>query len=212
MSRSATLDRKMHIHKETPMDFYKLMTEARTCRRYEAREFEPGMLRWLVDCARIMPCTANAQVLRYLIVQNPLKRPGIFDALGWAAYFKTWKPEEKERPAGYIVLLAQPGEDGKIPNNTYIDLGIAGQTIQLAAWTRGVGSCMFRNYNPKKIGEVIDIPSGYEIALVMAFGYPLEERRIVPVPADGSIRYYRDDKGVHYVPKRELKDVLLGEF
>lgn len=194
------------------MDFHKLMTEARTCRRYEARELEPGMLRWLVECARIMPCTANAQVLRYLTVQDPQKRAGVFDALGWAGYLKTWKPEENERPTGYIVFLAPAGEDGKIPYNTYIDMGIAGQTIQLAAWTRGVGACMFRTYNPKKIGAAISLPEGYEIVLVMAFGYPLEERRIVSVPADGSIRYYRDDKGVHYVPKRELKDVLLGEF
>jgi nitroreductase len=194
------------------MDFFKLMTEARTCRRYQARELEPGMLRWLVDCARIMPCTANAQVLRYLTVQAPQKRAEVFDALGWAGYLQGWKPEEKERPAGYIVLLAPPGEDGKLSNNNYIDMGIAGQTIQLAAWTRGVGACMFRTYNPQKIGAAIDIPAACEIVLVMAFGYPLEERRIAPVPADGSIRYYRDDQGVHYVPKRELGEVLLGEF
>ena len=194
------------------MDFLKLMTEARTCRRFEARGLEPGALRRLVDCARIMPCTANSQVLRYLTVQDPQKRAAVFDALGWAGYLKTWKPEEAERPAGYIILLAPPGEDGKISYNTHIDVGIAGQTIQLAAWTVGLGACMFRTYNPKKIGEAIDLPPGHEIVLVMAFGYPLEERRIVPVPADGSIRYYRDDQGVHYVPKRALDDVLLGEF
>lgn len=194
------------------MDFYALMGEARTCRRYAARELEPGMLRWLVDCARIMPSAANAQVVRYLTVQAPDKRAAVFDALGWAAYFKNWKPEEKERPAGYIILLAPSGEDGTISHNAHIDLGIAGQTMQLAAWTRGVGACMFRSYNPKKIGEAIPIPAGYEIALVMAFGYVSEERRIVPVPADGSIRYYRDDKGVHCVPKRALHDVLLGEL
>jgi nitroreductase len=194
------------------MDFHQMMTDARTCRRYEARELESGMLRWLVDCARIMPCTGNAQILRYLTVQSPQKRAEVFEALGWAAYLKPWKPEEKERPAGYIVMVTKPGEDGKIPYNAYIDLGIAGQTLQLAAWSRGVGACMFRHYNPKKIGEAIAVPPGHEIMLVMAFGYPAEERRIAPVPADGSIRYYRDDKGVHYVPKRALDDVLLGEF
>ena len=194
------------------MDFHKLMIEARTCRRYEARELEPGMLLWLLECARVMPSAANAQVLRYLAVQTPEKRAEVFEALGWAGYFKTWKPEENERPAGYIILLAPTDENGKISYDTYIDTGIAGQTIQLAAWTRGVGACMFRRYNPKKIKEIINIPDGYEVVLVMAFGYPVEERRIVPVPADGSIRYYRDDKGVHYVPKRELKDVLMGEF
>ena len=194
------------------MDFLKLMTDARTCRRYKQDELEAGFLPWLVDCARIMPCTANAQVLRYLTIQSPDKRPGIYDALAWAGYLKNWSPAENERPTGYIVFVAPKGEDGKIPYNTYIDMGIAGQTIQLAAWTKGVGACMFRSYNPKKIAAVIDIPEGYDIVLVIALGRPLEERRIVPVPEDGSIRYYRDDAGIHYVPKRALKDILLGEY
>lgn len=195
------------------MDFLQLMTEARTCRRYEgARELDPGTLAWLVDCARVMPCTANSQSLRYVTVQKPELRPGIFDALGWAGYLKTWKPEESERPTGYIIMLAPKAEDGKLSNNTFIDMGIAGQTMQLAAWTKGIGTCMFRTYNPKKIAETVSIPENHEIVLMLALGYPVEERRIVPVGEDGSIRYYRDENGVHYVPKRALKDILLGEY
>jgi hypothetical protein len=48
--------------------------------------------------------------------------------------------------------------------------------------------------------------------LVIALGYPVEERRIAPVGADGSLRYYRDEAGVHYVPKLSLKDVLVGSY
>ena len=194
------------------MNFQQLMTEARTCRRFEARELESGTLRWLLDCARVMPSAANAQVLRYLTVQAPQKRAEVFAALGWAGYLKTWHPDENEQPTGYIILLAPASDDGKIPTDSCIDLGIAGLTIQLAAWTKGVGACMFRTFNPKKIAMAIDIPQGYQIVLVMAFGYPAEVRRIVPVAADGSIRYYRDDNNVHFVPKRGLNDVLLGEF
>jgi hypothetical protein len=72
--------------------------------------------------------------------------------------------------------------------------------------------CIFRNFNPKVISDVVTVPADLEIVLTLALGFAVEERRLVPVGPDGSVKYYRDDKGVHYVPKRLLKDVLLGEY
>ena len=195
------------------MDFHKLVTEARSCRRFDAsRELEPGFLRWLVDCVRICPCTANAQVMRYMTVQAPDKRAAMYDSLVWAAMLKDWDgPAESERPTGYVVFFG-PTENGKLNTNTCIDIGIMGQTMQLAASSKGVDVCMFRSFKAKNIAEFLPTPEGYEVALVVAFGYGVEERRLAPVAADGSTKYYRDENGVHYVPKRALADVLLGEY
>jgi hypothetical protein len=33
--------------------------------------------------------------------------------------------------------------------------------------------------------------------------------RITPLPADGSIRYWRDEAGTHFVPKRSLEELVL---
>jgi len=196
------------------MDFLKLVTEARTCRRYiGSRELEPGFLAWLVDCARLCPSGGNAQSLRYITVQSPEKRPLVCEALIWAGALPEWPgPIGGERPAGYIVLLAPAGEDGKISPMVRTDLGIAAQTMQLAAWSRGVAACMFSNIKPKELAKAVPAPEGYTPLLVMAFGYPVEQREIVSVPADGSTKYYRDEQGVHYVPKRDLKTVLLQEL
>lgn len=43
----------------------------------------------------------------------------------------------------------------------------------------------------------------------LALGVELEERHVVAIPESGSLNYWRDDKGVHYVPKRSLEDVLV---
>ena len=199
------------------MDFLDLVSRARTCRRYQGtRELEPGTLPWLVNCARLGPSAANLQPLRYLAVSSPEKRREFYPALAWAAYLKDWPgPDEGERPTGYIVLLAPSGKDGKIGHHTWMDVGIAAQNMQLAAWSKGIGACMFGAFNKRLIAETLPLPDGYEVVLVMAFGFALEERRIVPLaqPEDeGGLRYYREPSGLHCVPKRALGDVLLGEL
>ena len=49
----------------------------------------------------------------------------------------------------------------------------------------------------------------YSIDLVLALGKPKEKVVVVPVGADGDVRYYRDEEQVHYVPKRSLDEMIL---
>ena len=43
----------------------------------------------------------------------------------------------------------------------------------------------------------------------LALGKPKEKVVVVPVGADGDVRYYRDADQVHYVPKRSLDEIIL---
>jgi hypothetical protein len=36
--------------------------------------------------------------------------------------------------------------------------------------------------------------------------------RIDPLGPDGDIRYWRDDQGVHHVPKRALEEIIIEGF
>ena len=55
------------------------------------------------------------------------------------------------------------------------DEGIAVQSILLGAVENGLGGCIIANINKNKLAEVLNLDEKYEIALVLALGYPKEE-------------------------------------
>ena len=121
--------------------------------------------------------------------------------MGWAGYLKDWKgPAENERPSGYIVIIG----DKTISDRFDGDAGIAAQSILLGAVEKGFGGCMIGSIQKQKFREAFKIPTRFEIVMVIALGYPNEEVRLVDKEEDGDIKYWRDDAGVHYVPKRTM--------
>ncbi len=189
------------------MNFRETVRRNRSYRRfYQDHEIGYQTLRDLVDLARLAPSAANRQPLRYIISRYKEKNALIFNYLSWAAYLADWKgPGEGERPSAYIIVLG----DMTVSKKVEWDHGIAAQTILLGAASMGLGGCMLASIDREGLRIALNIPVIYEILLVLALGKPKETVEIDPVGPDGDIRYWRDDEGVHHVPKRDLDDLIL---
>ena len=183
---------------------YELVLKNRSYRRfYENERIEDEALMKLVDMARNTPSAANKQSIRYKIVTDREMCEKIYPYLGWAGYLKDWDgPEEGERPAAYIIMATEQSA------NATIDEGLAGQTILLGAVELELGGCFLGNIKKEQIAEVISLPAGMKIDYVIALGKP-KETVVLEDIRDNDIKYYRDAEGVHHVPKRTLKEVLL---
>ena len=192
------------------MTLRELVSRTRSFRRfYENHPLSLTTLEDLVDVARLTASAANLQPLRYMISVDPHVNAQIFPHLAWAAYLKDWDgPEEGERPTGYIVAL---GDQRHAKTSTW-DLGIAAQTILLGATEMGLGGCMIGSIKKDALAVALEVPEGYEILMVIALGRPKEKIMIERLGEDGDIKYWRDDKGVHHVPKRDLDSILLRRF
>jgi nitroreductase len=123
---------------------------------------------------------------------------------------KDWiGPQEGERPSGYIIILV----DTKKANEWIgYDCGIASQSILLGAREEGLAGCMIGSINRKKLKSLLNIPAQLKILLVIAIGKPKEKVVIESVGQDNNIRYWRDQNGVHHVPKKKLNDIIINAY
>jgi nitroreductase len=189
-------------------NFKELVLKNRSYRRFDpSRAITRANLVELVKLARQTPSAANRQPLRYLLSADAKLNAKIFPNLVWAAYMKDWPgPAETERPTGYIVLCV----DTDIAKDWWCDDGIAAQTIMLGAVQLGFGGCMIGAIKHNELRETLGLADNLKIRLVLALGAPAEEVQLDPLGEDGSIKYWRDEAGMHHVPKRSLDELIIG--
>lgn len=183
-----------------------LVIKNRSYRRFdESIAISADQLTEWVELARFSASGRNAQPLKYILSSDLEKNAMIFSALGWAAYLKDWDgPVKGERPSAYIVQLL----DTAIGTNFFCDDGIAMQSILLAAVEAGFGGCIFRTINKPRLMELLNIPDQYQIVNVIALGKPIE-KVVIEAIKGGDFKYWRDEHGVHHVPKRTLDELIL---
>jgi len=188
------------------MDLKDLFIKTRTYRRFEeTHRISQETLESLVDLARISPTGGNRQPLKYLLYNKQEDCDKIFPYLAWAAYLKDWPgPEKGERPSAYIVILG----DKTLSDNFGVDHGIAAHSILLGATNEGLGGCIIASLKREDLSDDLKIPEKYEVLLVIALGKPSEIVILDEIKND-DVKYWRDDKGNHHVPKRSLKDLIL---
>ena len=143
----------------------------------------------------------NAQPLRFKLVYgadaalvHPLVKLG-------AALPEERLPHAGEEPSAYIVICSSASS-----RVVDIDLGIAAQSILLRAVEMGLGGIFILNFKPAQLAAALQLPS--QPLAVLGIGKPKENIFMVPAAPGDSLDYYRKD-GAHFVPKLQVKDLLL---
>ena len=183
-----------------------LIQKNRSYRRFYQ---EPPVVRpeleHLVETARQAASGGNIQAIKYFLSADPATNARIFPTLRWAGYLKDWVPAENERPTAYIVLL----RDNEITTNFMIDHGIASEVMRLAAIEKGIGSCLVGSIDRPRLRAALELPSKYEILVVLALGRP-SEKVVLEDAQGGDIKYFRDKAGVMHVPKRPARELIIN--
>lgn len=195
-------------------EFQELVRSSRTYRRYDGKPVANEVLLELVEAARMAPTGNNTQLLRFHVVgeKDPAGCQLVFSHLHWAAALKDWDgPEVYQRPGGFVVICL-PTEAAKNPVRL-LDVGIAAQTVALAAAAQGLGCCMHKSYDAVLGDELGLTEKGLAVALVVSVGgrgekVVLERAGVGAAEAHG-LTYWHESDGSHHVPKLALEELLV---
>jgi len=187
-----------------------LAKKNRSYRRFEqTHAVSRNVLEGLIETARYSASTANLQPLRYYLSHEANTNDKIFPTTRWAGYLSDWPgPNEGERPAAYLVICHDTAI--KIKSEfLWCDAGLAAQHIMMTAAEQELGGCIIASFDKKQLAANLSLAPQYDPLLVIALGKPLEHVVITEATEDSGIRYYRDEEGTHFVPKRSLSDLII---
>ena len=175
------------------MSVMESLVTRRTYRRFAQKPVPQDVVDDIVEAVRLSSCGANRQALRLVVVQSPEMVAKVQPLVKWAAYLppEQGMPKADETPTLYVAVLQDSSASGDLSTDT----GIALANMTLAAWDKGVGSCIMGAINKPALTELLGI------------GYPTHAARVVPMTPETGVKYYLDENRDYCVPKRSRDEI-----
>jgi nitroreductase len=147
------------------MSLIDLILSRRSIRRYESKDLSDEVLQQILEAGRQAPSAANRQPVRFVVVKDHSLLKSLCDTL--ITRFVKSAPVAIVGCADIKSLLT-----GKW---AVVDTAIAMQTMVIAAWSLGIGSCWIGACDEGKVKELLKIPDKWKVVGLVTFGYPAEK-------------------------------------
>ncbi len=150
------------------MNVYEAIANRRSIRAYQNRRIEPDKLRRVLEAGRLAPSARNAQIWRFVVVQDREKLQSLVPVcrnqafVGQAAALIAGCATTHD----HVMTCGQPAYP--------IDLAIALDHISLAAVEEGLGTCWIGAFFEQPMREALGIPADVRVVCAMTMGYPSE--------------------------------------
>ncbi|MCK4273733.1 MAG: nitroreductase family protein [Dehalococcoidales bacterium] len=192
------------------MNVYETAIKRRSIRRFKDKPVPYEVLEKCLDAGRLAPCGRNHQVCEYIVINDAEVLPGVFENIGGSVKLPPEKggPRPENTPKAYVIILINKSWEGDANRRriSLYDVGLAAENIILVAYEQGIGACPILMFNENNLKPVLNIPDEYDMALVIAMGYP-DESPVAEVATD-SVEGWLDDNLVRHIPKRRLEDIV----
>jgi len=192
------------------MSVYEIAVRRRSVRRFKDKVVPYELLEKCLDAGRLAPSGRNQQVCEYIAINDAEVLPGVFENIGGSVKMPPGKggPRPEQSPKAYIIILINKAWEGDANRRriSLYDVGMAAENIILVAYEQGLGACPILMFHENNLKPILNIPDDYDVALVIAMGYP-DESPVAEVATDSTDGWV-DDKLVRHVPKRRLEDIV----
>ena len=187
------------------MDLMELLATRRTYRRFAQKPVPADVIADMVEAVRLSSCGANRQAVRLVIAASPEVVAQIQPLVKWAAYLppEQGTPKPEEQPTLFVAMV----QDTTIPGDLDTDTGIALANLTLAAWAKGVGSCIMGAIDRPRLAQLLGLAETENLHSMVALGYPAHASHVVPMTESTGIKYYLDENRDYCVPKRSAEEI-----
>lgn len=160
------------------MDVLQAIRERRSIRKFKPDPVSEDLVNTVLDAGRWAPSWANTQCWRFVVVRDPAVKEKLGETRG------------RGNPAGEavrtapvtIVICAELKKSGYYKGEAPTDKGdwfmfdcaLAAQNMMLAAHALGLGTVPVGLFDAAKAAEVLGVPTGMAVVLMLPLGYPAE--------------------------------------
>ena len=160
-------------------DLMSIIKGRRSIRRFQDKPIPEKDLQEILEAVQWSPSWANTQCWEIVVVKNREMKERLNEALSVTNPAKKGLPDApvvlalcgKVRSSGYYKGEAST----KLGDWYMFDLGIATQSVCLAAHNLGLGTVIVGSLDHDKAKEVLGVGEGYELVALIPVGYPAKD-------------------------------------
>jgi nitroreductase len=166
--------------------FVDIIARRTSCRAYRPDPVRESDLLRILEAARLAPSACNKQPWRFAVARDPAVRRRIVERGFLPGLKMPWA-------LGAPVLIVIGMETSFLTHALgafvsgveypWVDIGIAGEHLVLAATELGLGTCWIGWIRPRTLRRIVGWPRAVKPAAVITVGYPLAEAPPEALPA-----------------------------
>ena len=142
------------------MTVFDAIKNRRSIRKYKDVPVPEDKLARVLEAARIAPSAGNRQEWKFIVVKDKATRDRLVDACRGQAFVGQ---------AGVVVVACATDPSRKWH---MVDVAIAVDHMTLAAHEAGLGTCWIGAYEEDKVKEILGIPAGIKVVVLLPVGVP----------------------------------------
>jgi nitroreductase len=146
-----------------------------SCRAYATEPVSKELVLQILEAARLAPSACNQQPWRFAVVQASDARRRIVEDSFLPGIRMTWALDAPVHivlgmETSFITHQLAPSLSGV--DYPWVDIGIAGEHLVLAATELGLGTCWIGWIRPPVLARIVGWPRSIKPVAVITLGYP----------------------------------------
>ncbi len=142
------------------METWQAIDSVRVVREFRKEPVGKGELARILNAARRTGSSKNRQRWSFIVCRERAHLQALAGVGPYAGHLAH---------TSVAIALLCPAEDDRW------DLGRAAQSMVLAAWDRGIGSCPVTVYEHELARELLGYPDPWDCPYLLSFGYPADQ-------------------------------------